>query len=48
MTIYQTYININTREIEIIQNALMIYELIFNNFVVLIINYDNLTTQKLT
>jgi hypothetical protein len=47
MAISQTYTNINTREIEIIKNALIIYELIFNNFVVLLINYYTLLAQKI-
>ena len=46
MAIPQTYTNINTREIQIIKNALIIYVLIFNIFVILLINYYNLTTKK--
>ena len=46
MAISQTFKNIITRKIQIIKNALIIYELIFNNFVVLLIKYDNLTTKN--
>jgi hypothetical protein len=46
MAIPQTYTNINTQEIQIIKNALIIYVLIFNIFVILLINYYNLTTKK--